>query len=131
MLAFASLRQPRSLKERYMVQPYNNTKLTMSDIYLNNIEKMSKSRNNQPNYVEGLEKTTARTRRKHKKQLIPETQKSIIIPIGIEIPRMVMNKRDSKPMPKMSESTRFPALMTRNPNFSHEILAPYLCFRLL
>lgn len=122
MLAFASLRQPRSLKERYMIQPYNDTKLSIGDLYLNNIEKMSKSRNNPPNYVETLEKSSRKRRKNQKKNLVPEPSQSqsIIIPIGIEIPHLVMKKeKNNKPLPKTSETGQFVMEETHLFNFSN------------
>lgn len=126
LLAFASMRPPRSMKEKYMIRPYNNndTDITMSDIYLHNIEKMSKSRNNSPNYVDGLEKG-AKTRRKRKQQnfFMPEQKTtSIFIPIGIEIPDMsatMKKKKDTKPLPKISEDGQFTMEETHLFNFTH------------
>lgn len=120
MMAFASWRPPPVfLKERYMVQPYNDTKLSMSDVYLHNIEKKSRNRTNPPNYVDTLEKTT-RKRKMSKKQLVtePPPTQSIIIPIGIEIPRLSM-KKDTKPLPKMSETGQFLMEETHLFNFSN------------
>lgn len=121
VLAFASFRQPRSLKEKYMVQPFNNTSITVSDIYLNNIEKMSKSRNNPPNYLEAIEKN-ARTKRKNKKHpiMMPEGSKPIIIPIGVDMmPRLFVNKKEKKPLPKQSETGQFVMEQTHLFNFSN------------
>ena len=121
VLAFASFRQPRSLKEKYMVQPFNNTAITVSDIYLSNIEKMSKSRNNPPNYLEAIEKS-ARIKRKSRKPtiLMPEATKPIIIPIGVDMmPRLFLNKKEQKPLPKQSETGQFVMEQTHLFNFSN------------
>lgn len=111
MLAFASL--PR-IRERYMLQPFNDTRISTSDIYLNNIEKMSKSRNHAPNYMEGLEKY-AKTRRSKNK-------KPIIIPIGVEIPPMLLEKNSKKKhtmTPKTSDSGQFTIEQTHLYNFTN------------
>jgi cell division protease FtsH len=126
MLAFASFRQPKSLKERYMTQPFNNdTSISVSDIYLKNIEKMSKSRNNAPSYLDGLEKY-ARTKRKSRKQqlfLPGSSSNPIIIPIGMEIPRLFLKKKEQGPVqkniPKQSESGQFVVEETHQFNFSN------------
>lgn len=113
MLAFASLRRQPRIRERYMIQPFNDTRISTSDIYLNNIEKMSKSKNHAPNYMEGLEKY-AKTRR-HK------NKKPIIIPIGVEIPPMLLenSKKKRTSAPKTSESGQFTIEQTHLYNFTN------------
>jgi cell division protease FtsH len=119
VLAFASFRPPKTtLKERYMIQPFNDTSISVSDIYLKNIEKMSKSRNNPPNYLEAIEKN-ARTKRKSRKIL---GDNPIIIPIGVEMPRLFLKKENTsppKPLPKQSETGQFVMEETHSYNFSH------------
>jgi len=121
VLAFASFRPPRTtFKERYMIQPFNDTSVSVSDIYLKNIEKMSKSRNNPPNYLDAIEKH-ARTKRKSRKML-PEPTNPIIIPIGVEMPRLFLKKQNTsppKPLPKQSETGQFVMEETHSFNFSH------------
>lgn len=115
LLAFASVR-PRSMKERCMVQPFNDTQPSLGDVYLHNIEKMSKSRNNAPNYIDRLEKS-ARTRRKRKPPMPENTR--IVIPIGIDIPGLSLKKDNSKPLPKISENGQFTIEETHLFNFTH------------
>lgn len=119
VLAFASFRPPKTtLKERYMIQPFNDTSISVSDIYLKNIEKMSKSRNNPPNYLEAIEKN-ARTKRKSRKIL---GDNPIIIPIGVDMPRLFLKKQNispPKPLPKQSETGQFVMEETHSYNFSH------------
>lgn len=117
MVAFASLRQPRSLKERYMLQPYNNTKISMSEAYLHNIEKVGKAKNHVPSYMENLEKSSRKVSRKKQQ---PQQPQQIIIPIGIDIPGLLMKKETApKQSPKSSESGQFVLEDTVLFNFSN------------
>jgi cell division protease FtsH len=103
-----------------MIQPFNNTQISVSDIYLNNIEKMSKSRNNAPGYLDGIEKT-ARSKRKHRKMIPEPSSTPIIIPIGVDFPRLLLKKPETpqKPFPKQSESGQFVMEETQSHNFSN------------
>jgi len=104
-----------------MIQPFNDTQISVSDIYLNNIEKMSKARNNVPGYLDGIEKH-ARSKRKNRR-MIPEPSNQIIIPIGVDFPRLLLKKPDTsapqKSFPKQSESGQFVMEETQSYNFSN------------
>ena len=119
VLAFASFHKPGSWKEKFMVRPFLDTPATPSDIYLNNIEKMSKSRNNPPHYLETIEKH-ARVKRKNRKPVpSPPEDKHVIIPIGVNLMPRLFVKQQEKPMPKQSESGQFVMEQTHLFNFSH------------
>lgn len=114
VLAFASFRQPRSFKEKFVVSRNETTEITTSDVYLQNIEKMSKSRNNFPGYIEALEKKARRKRQHHSKARPP-----VIIPISVEIPGLMLPQGRARPQPKSSESGQFVLEETKVFNFTN------------
>lgn len=114
LFAFA-LRHPKLLKDRHILQPYNNTEINTGNIYIDNIEKMSKSRNNQqPNYLDRLEK---KSRKKRNKRSVFAPPPRIVIPIGVEIPGLGLIKKEV--VPKTSESGQFVIEATNLFNFSN------------
>lgn len=90
----------------------------MSDAYLHNIEKVGKAKNHIPSYMENLERTTRKVIRKKQPQQQPPQQ--FIIPIGIDIPGLLMKKETTpKQSPKSSESGQFVLEETQLFNFSN------------
>lgn len=123
VLAFASLRQPQptwvktsNSNGRYIIGPYNDTVAEPSDVYINNIEKMGKSRNNQPNYIDNLDRIHARRKLR---QRPPEKKKSIIIPIGVnvKVPPFAFATKERR-KPKESDSGQFVLETTKHFNFT-------------
>lgn len=120
-LAFASFRQrPTLLKTdgRYIVPAYNDTGSEHSDLYIKNIEKMSKSRNNPPNYIENLERN--HSKRKGRRQFVPppNQRKTILIPIGVKIPPFAYAASKERGRPKESDSGQFVLETIKNFNFT-------------
>lgn len=92
----------------------------MSDAYLQNIEKVGKSRNYMPSYMENLEKSTRKISRKKQPQKQQPQSQQIIIPIGIDIPGLLLKKETSpKQTPKSSETGQFVLEDTVLFNFSN------------
>lgn len=118
LLAFASsFHSPGSWKEKFLVRPFQD--ILPSDIYLNNIEKMSKSRKNTPHYLETIEKNSRpKHKRKHSRKVDLKSNQ-VIIPIGVNLGQMFVKKQEPKPMPKQSETGQFIIEETHLFNFSH------------